>query len=80
MMHYYGLREKIIDEKFTDIINYLIKNKVITILENESNIIEVKKTPSWIRTTTGWWADGQIDDETFAESLEFLLKKNIILI
>ena len=72
--------EKIIDEKFTDIINYLIKNKVITILENESNIIEVKKTPSWIRTTTGWWADGQIDDETFVESLEFLLKKNIILI
>ena len=72
--------KKITDEKFTDIINYLIKNKVITILENESNIIEVKKTPSWIRTTTGWWADGQIDDETFAESLEFLLKKNIILI
>ena len=72
--------EKIIDEKFTDIINYLIKNKVITILENESNTIEVKKTPSWIRTTTGWWADGQIDDETFVESLEFLLKKNIILI
>ncbi|MDC0927491.1 peptidase [Nitrosopumilus sp.] len=72
--------EKIIDKKFTDIINYLIKNKIITILENESNIIEVKKTPSWIKTTTGWWADAQIDDETFVESLEFLLKKNIILI
>ncbi|MDC0605327.1 peptidase [Nitrosopumilus sp.] len=72
--------EKITDKKFTDIINYLIENKIITILENESNTIEVKKTPSWIRTITGWWADGEIDDETFFESFEFLLKKNIILI
>jgi len=72
--------EKIIDNKFTDIINYLIKNEIITIPENQSNIIEVKKTPSWIRTTTGWWVDGQIDDKTFVESLEFLVKKNIILI
>jgi hypothetical protein len=72
--------EKIIDNKFTDIINYLIKNKIITIPENQSNIIEVKKIPSWIRTTTGWWVDGQIDDKTFVESLEFLVKKNIITI
>ena len=69
---------KINDDKFTDIINYLIKNEIITILESQSDVIEVKKTPSWIRTTTGWWADGQIDDKTFVESLEFLVKKSII--
>ena len=72
--------EKIIDNKFTDIINYLIKNEIITIPENQSNIIEVKKIPSWIRTITGWWVDGQIDDKTFVQSLEFLVKQNIILI
>jgi hypothetical protein len=70
--------EKIIDNKFTDIINYLITNKIITIPENQSNIIEVKKIPSWIKTTTGWWVDGQIDDKTFVQSLEFLVKQNII--
>ena len=70
--------EKIIDYKFTDIINYLIENEIITIPENQSNIIEVKKIPSWIRTTTGWWVDNQIDDKTFVESLEFLVKQNII--
>ena len=70
--------EKIIDNKFTNIINYLIKNEIITIPENQSNIIEVKKIPSWIRTTTGWWVDGQIDDKTFVGSLEFLVKKSII--
>ena len=46
--------EKIIDNKFTDIINYLIKNEIITIPENQSNIIEVKKIPSWIKDVTGW--------------------------
>ena len=71
-------KEKIIDNKFTDIINYLIKNKIITIPENQLNTIEVKKIPSWIRTTTGWWVDDQIDDKTFVESLEFLVKKSII--
>ena len=70
--------EKIVDDKFTDIINYLIKNEIITISENQLDGIKVNKIPSWIRVTTGWWIDGQIDDKTFVESLEFLVKKSII--
>jgi len=70
--------EKITDDKFTDIINYLIINEIITISENQLDAIEVKKIPSWIRTTAGWWTDGEIDDKTFVKSLEFLVKKNII--
>ena len=72
--------EKISDNKLNDIINYLIENEIITISENQSNIIEVKKMPSWIRIITGWWVDGQIDNKTFVESLEFLIQKSIILI
>ena len=70
--------EKITDDKFTDIINYLIINEIITISENQLDAIEVKKIPSWIRTTAGWWTDGEIDDKTFVKILEFLVKKNII--
>ena len=70
--------EKITDDKFTDIINYLIINEIITISENQLDAIEVTKIPSWIRTTAGWWTDGEIDDKTFVKSLEFLVKKNII--
>ena len=70
--------EKITDDKFTDIINYLIINEIIIISENQLDAIEVKKIPSWIRTTAGWWTDGEIDDKTFVKSLEFLVKKNII--
>ena len=34
--------------------------------------------PSWIKNTAGWWADEQIDDQTFLNAIEFLVKKGII--
>jgi hypothetical protein len=70
--------EKINDDKFIEIINYLIKNEIISNNQNPSELLEIKKIPSWIHTITGWWIDGQIDDKTFFQSLEFLLKKSII--
>jgi len=70
--------EKINDEKFIQIINYLIKNEIIIITQNQSEVFEVSKIPSWIRTITSWWINGEINDETFVKSLEFLVQKNII--
>ena len=34
--------------------------------------------PGWIKNTAGWWADGQIPDEEFIKSLQFLIENNII--
>ena len=34
--------------------------------------------PSWIKNNAGWWADGSIDDETFVQGIEYLVKENII--
>ena len=70
--------EKIIDTKFINTINYLIENEIIVINQNPSEILEVKKIPSWIKTTADWWANGIIDDETFVNGLEFLVQKSII--
>ena len=70
--------EKIIDTKFINTINYLIENEIIIINQNQSEILEIKQIPSWIRTTAGWWADGTIDDKTFVNGLEFLVQKSII--
>jgi hypothetical protein len=71
-------KEKINDDKFIEIINFMIKNKIMIIDENQSEILEIKKIPSWIRIMTEWWIDGQIDDKTFVQSLEFLTQKSII--
>ena len=36
--------------------------------------------PEWIRNNASWWADGQIDDGTFIQGIEYLIKNDIILI
>ena len=34
--------------------------------------------PDWIRNNAEWWAAEQIDDDTFIQGLEFLIKRGII--
>jgi hypothetical protein len=34
--------------------------------------------PSWIKNTAGWWANDQIPDDEFVESIQFLVENNII--
>ena len=37
-----------------------------------------KAMPVWIKNNAGWWADGSIDDETFIQGIEYLVKTGII--
>jgi len=34
--------------------------------------------PSWIKNTAGWWADGTIDDGTFVNAIQYLIKEGLI--
>ena len=34
--------------------------------------------PDWVRNNAGWWADGQISDEDFANGLQYLIKIGVI--
>ena len=36
--------------------------------------------PSWVKTNAGWWAEGQIDDDSFVQGIQFLIKEGIITI
>jgi len=36
--------------------------------------------PDWIKNNAGWWADGQIDDDTFIQGIQFLIKAGIIVV
>ena len=39
-----------------------------------------ENVPDWVKNTAGWWADGQIDDQTFVNGIKFLIKEGIIVI
>ena len=34
--------------------------------------------PSWIKNNAGWWAEGTIDDESFIQGIQFLIKEGIM--
>ncbi len=57
--------DSIIDIIGTDALNpFLIETEV--------------EIPFWIKDNAGWWADGQIDDETFVQGIEYLLNEEIM--
>ena len=39
-----------------------------------------QEVPAWIKNNAGWWADGTIDDTTFLQAIQFLIKNGIIII
>ena len=40
----------------------------------------VEKVPVWIKNNAGWWADGSIDDDSFVQGIQFLVKEGIMKI
>ena len=38
----------------------------------------IEKVPVWIKNNAGWWADGSIDDSSFVQGIQFLIKEKII--
>ena len=36
------------------------------------------KVPSWVKNNAGWWAEGSIDDSSFVQGIQFLIKEKII--
>jgi len=38
------------------------------------------KIPEWIKNNAGWWSSGQIDDDSFVQGIQFLIKEGIMTI
>ena len=38
------------------------------------------EVPTWIKTTAGWWAEGSVDDDSFIQGLQFLIKEGLMTI
>lgn len=39
-----------------------------------------EEIPQWIKNNAGWWADGSIDDNSFVQGIQFLIKENILVV
>ena len=58
--------------------DYLILE--IPISSHDTPSPSVQSIPSWIKNNAGWWADGSIDDSSFVQGIQFLIKEGIMKI
>ena len=49
-------------------------------VEENTKTNDVALVPEWIKTNAGWWADGSIDDGTFVNGIQYLIKEDILKI
>ncbi len=60
--------------------NNLAKTSIPVVVDPITNKNKKISIPEWIRNNAGWWATDQIDDVTFIQGIEYLIKNEIILI
>ena len=61
--------------KNSDEIIHMMKSFSIKEAALESVVI-----PDWIKTTAGWWCHNEIEDSSFIEALQYLIKNNVIVV
>jgi len=81
--HEIPLNDKFSDGKFTVKAQYGNTKTTIAIISFtvNSDVVEASennKIPDWIKNNAGWWADGQIDDRSFVEGIQFLIKEGFM--
>jgi hypothetical protein len=68
------------DNDFLQGIQFMIKNNILRIpdLPDEASEKAEEHVPEWIKNNAGWWADGLIDDNSFIQGIQYLIKQGII--
>ncbi len=68
------------DSSFLQGIQYLIKERIMIIPSTEKSYDTESDqvVPVWVKNNAGWWANGQIDDDSFVSGIQYLIKIGII--
>jgi len=74
--------EEIDDKTFANGIEYLIKQGIIVVpvTSSEGEESQITIIPDWVKVNAVWWGNNQIDDKTFANGIEYLIKVGIIVV
>jgi hypothetical protein len=75
----FWIADQIDDEGFVKVIEYLVKEEIITIPYAEAPEGDAEtQIPSWIKTNTEFWITGDISDDEFTIGLEWLINNGVI--
>jgi len=67
-----------IEIQVKDEITGVIHSIPVVLEFEESDTIETNGIPAWIKNNAGWWADGVIDDDSFVQGIQYLIKEGIM--
>ena len=86
--HSVMLNEKFVDGKFIVKTQYGNSKATIAIMSfvvnsdevdlSESSSFTTVEIPEWIKNNAGWWADGTLDDNSFVQGIQFLIKEEFM--
>ena len=63
---------------WVDLLLSKLKSRENPLLEKQSDNAVSSKIPEWIKSNAGWWANGEIDDTTFVQAIQYLIKEDIL--
>ena len=85
-LHNVMINEKFHDGEFKVKAQYGSSKATINVISfeihssNDVSSSQNNEIPEWIKSNAGWWADGQIDDSSFVEGIQFLIKEGFMKI
>ena len=70
------------DASFLQALQFLIREGIIVVEYTSDGALETSESviPDWVRNNAGWWADGSIDDASFLQALQFLIREGILVV
>jgi len=71
---------KVINTQFNKIFFTVLLLGLFSVVEIQDVFSQESPIPEWIKNNAGWWAEGQIDDGTFIQGIQFLIENGIITI
>jgi len=71
-------KNKVSDVEFILGIEYLINNKIMNIVAQNSSESSLNVIPSWVKNSAGWWSNNEISDTEFISGIKYLIENNII--
>ena len=71
--------DKIPDSSFIEMIEFLIKEEIITVQIPAVDSV-VEEIPGWVKNTAGWWAEDKIHDVTFVAAVRYLVSQGIVYV
>ena len=59
----------------------MIKEGLMRIPATEQGAVSQEDNiPNWVKNNAGWWAAGDIDDDSFVQGIQFMIKEGLMKI